>query len=251
MEEFTKLVDLMATLRSDRGCKWDKKQTVQSFKTYILEEVYELIDAIEKEDYDDIKEELGDILFHIVFISQICKEKELFDIKDVVNFTYKKMFNRHPHVFIEKDPDIPIEKRWEEIKKAEKEDYSPLGDVPKMLPALLRAYIITRRAAKVGFDWNNVKDIHEKLAEEIRELKEAEESENRKKIKEEIGDILFTMVNISRFYNIDPEDAMRFTSEKFIRRFAYIEKSIDLGNSDLTVMDKLWDEIKSMEKEGD
>lgn len=251
MEEFSRLVGLMEILRSDRGCKWDKKQTVQSFKTYILEEVYELIDAIEKEDYEAIKEELGDILFHIIFISQICREKSLFDIKDVIGLTYKKMFNRHPHVFIKQDPDTPIEKRWEEIKKTEKEDYSPLGDVPKMLPALLRAYIITKRAAKVGFDWNNVEDIHAKLTEEIKELHDAEESKNMEKIKEEIGDILFTVVNISRFHNIDPEDALRFTSDKFIRRFGYIEKNTDLGKSDIAVMDKLWDEIKSMEKEGD
>ncbi|HOJ70769.1 MAG TPA: nucleoside triphosphate pyrophosphohydrolase [Syntrophorhabdaceae bacterium] len=251
MEEFSRLVELMETLRSDRGCKWDRKQTVHSFKTYVLEEAYELIDAIEKEDYEGIKEELGDLLFHIIFISQICREKSLFDIKDVISLTYKKMFNRHPHVFIEKNPDIPIEVRWEEIKKAEKEDYSPLSDIPKILPALLRAYIITRRAAKVGFDWKNVRDIHEKLEEEIRELQEAEKSDNKEKIKEEIGDILFTVVNISRSYNIDPEDALRFTSDKFVRRFGYIEKNTELGKSDIAVMDKLWDEIKSMEKEGD
>jgi len=251
MEEFSRLVELMETLRSDRGCKWDRKQTVHSFKTYVLEEAYELIDAIEKEDYEGIKEELGDLLFHIIFISQICREKSLFDIKDVISLTYKKMFNRHPHVFIEKNPDIPIELRWEEIKKAEKEDYSPLSDIPKILPALLRAYIITRRAAKVGFDWKNVRDIHEKLEEEIRELQEAEKSDNKEKIKEEIGDILFTVVNISRSYNIDPEDALRFTSDKFVRRFGYIEKNTELGKSDIAVMDKLWDEIKSMEKEGD
>jgi len=251
MEEFSRLVELMETLRSDRGCKWDRKQTVHSFKTYVLEEAYELIDAIEKEDYEGIKEELGDLLFHIIFISQICREKSLFDIKDVISLTYKKMFNRHPHVFIEKNPDIPIEVRWEEIKKAEKEDYSPLSDIPKILPALLRAYLITRRAAKVGFDWKNVRDIHEKLEEEIRELQEAEKSDNKEKIKEEIGDILFTVVNISRSYNIDPEDALRFTSDKFVRRFGYIEKNTELGKSDIAVMDKLWDEIKSMEKEGD
>jgi len=251
MEEFSRRVELMETLRSDRGCKWDRKQTVHSFKTYVLEEAYELIDAIEKEDYEGIKEELGDLLFHIIFISQICREKSLFDIKDVISLTYKKMFNRHPHVFIEKNPDIPIELRWEEIKKAEKEDYSPLSDIPKILPALLRAYIITRRAAKVGFDWKNVRDIHEKLEEEIRELQEAEKSDNKEKIKEEIGDILFTVVNISRSYNIDPEDALRFTSDKFVRRFGYIEKNTELGKSDIAVMDKLWDEIKSMEKEGD
>lgn len=250
MEEFTRLVELMATLRGEKGCKWDKKQTVHSFKTFILEEVYELIDAIERENYNHIKEELGDILFHIIFISQICKEKSVFDIKDVLSLTYQKMFNRHPHVFIEHDPDVSIEKRWEEIKKAEKEDYSPLNSIPKILPALLRAYVVTKRASKVGFDWHCIEDVHVKLDEEIKELHDAEATGNKEKIKEEIGDILFTVVNISRFHGIDPEDALRFTIEKFIRRFNYIEQNTDLRKSDLIVMDKLWDDIKSMEKEG-
>ncbi|MCX7965474.1 MAG: hypothetical protein N2596_02465, partial [Syntrophorhabdaceae bacterium] len=139
MEEFSKLVELMAALRGEKGCKWDKKQTIHSFKTFLIEEVYELIDAIEREDYSHIKEELGDLMFHIIFISRICSEKNIFDIKDVLNFTYKKMYNRHPHVFLEGNPDSPIEKRWEEIKRAEKEHYSPLQNIPKMMPALLRA----------------------------------------------------------------------------------------------------------------
>lgn len=251
MEEFAKLVELMAILRGERGCRWDKKQTIHSFKTFLVEEVYELIDAIEKEDYYQIKEELGDLLFHIIFISQICKEKSAFDIKDVLNFTYNKMFNRHPHVFLENNPDAPIEKRWEEIKKTEKEDYSPIDNIPKMLPALLRAYTLTKRAAKVGFDWPSIKGVYAKLDEELEELRNAESKGDVQGIREEIGDILFTMVNISRFHGIDPEDALRSTVEKFIRRFRYIEKHIDLSKSDLTVMDKLWDEIKYMEKEGE
>ncbi len=251
MKEFAKLVELMATLRGERGCSWDKKQTIHSFKTFLIEEVYELIDAIEKEDYYQIKEELGDLLFHIIFISQICKEKSAFDIKDVVNFTYKKMFNRHPHVFLENSPDASIEKRWEEIKKAEKEDYSPIDNIPKMLPALLRAYTLTKRAAKVGFDWPSIDGVYAKLDEELEELRRAESKGDVKEIKEEIGDILFTMVNISRFHGIDPEDALRSTIEKFIRRFRYMKKHTDLSKADLSIMDKLWDEIKSMEKEGE
>lgn len=251
MEEFTKLVNLMETLRSDRGCPWDRKQTVHAFKTYILEEVYELIDAIEKNDYNLIKEELGDILFHIIFISQICKEKSLFGIKDVLNLTYTKMFNRHPHVFTDGSKEISIEKRWEELKKDEKEDYSPLADIPQCMPALLRAYIITRRVARVGFDWDSIADIHKKMFEEIKELKDAENTGNQDAIKEEIGDLLFTIVNISRFHNIDPEDALRWTSNKFINRFNYVEKNTDLKNSTISVMDKLWEEIKCIEKEGD
>lgn len=250
MEEFTKLVELMATLRGEKGCKWDKKQTIHSFKTFLVEEVYELIDAIEKEDYCQIKEELGDLLFHIVFISQICKEKSAFDIKDVLDFTYKKMFNRHPHVFLEHNPDAPVEKQWEEIKKEEKEDYSPIENIPKVMPALLRAYALSKRAAKIGFDWPSIEGVYTKLDEELAELRNAASKGNLQEIKEEIGDMLFTMVNISRFYGIDPEDALRSTIEKFIRRFKYIETHTSTSKADLTVMDKLWDEIKSMEKEG-
>ncbi len=148
MDEFTRLVDLMAILRGEKGCAWDKKQTVGAFKTFLLEEVYELIDSIESEDYGGIKEELGDLLFHIVFISQICKEQGKFDIRQVVSDTYDKMYKRHPHVFSGASDDTPVEKKWEELKKEEKEDYSRLGSIPAMMPALLRAYLVSRRAAR-------------------------------------------------------------------------------------------------------
>ncbi len=250
MEEFTKLVQLMETLRSEKGCPWDRKQTTKAFKTFLLEEVYELIDAIENDDGKALKEELGDLLFHIVFISQICKEKGLFDIEGVVNSVYEKMYKRHPHVFSNSTSDKPIEVRWEDIKKQEKEDYSLLSNIPDIIPALLRAYIISRRAAKVGFDWEKVDHVYEKLSEEIDELKKAEASGNPDAVREEIGDLLFTVVNIARFHNVDPEDALRFTSNKFIRRFNYIEKKTDIGSSSLSAMDKLWDEIKEIEKKG-
>ncbi|NMC93058.1 MAG: nucleoside triphosphate pyrophosphohydrolase [Syntrophorhabdus sp.] len=250
MEEFSKLVELMATLRSDKGCLWDKKQTIDSFKTFVLEEVYELIDSIEKANYSNIKEELGDLLFHIVFISQICKEGGFFDIIDVVKDVYNKMYNRHPHVFGDMPRDIPIEVKWEELKKNEKGDYSPLQNIPHILPALLRAYIISKRAAKVGFDWPGLEDVHEKMHEEIVELQKAEQSGNIESIKEEIGDLLFTIVNISRFHNIDPEDALRSTSNKFVNRFSYIEKNTDLSSATLEIMDRLWNEVKGMEKKG-
>lgn len=250
MEEFSKLVELMATLRSDKGCAWDKKQTIGAFKTFVLEEVYELIDSIEKANYSSIKEELGDLLFHIVFISQICKEEGFFDITEVIEGVYNKMFHRHPHVFGDMPHDTPIELKWEELKKREKDDYAPLKDIPQILPALLRSYIITRRAAKVGFDWPKVEDVHKKMHEEIDELQKAEQSGNVESIKEEIGDLLFTIVNISRFHNIDPEDALRATSNKFVNRFSYIEKNTDLSSATLKIMDKLWNEVKGMEKKG-
>lgn len=250
MEEFSELVKLMETLRSDQGCAWDKKQTVSAFKTFLLEEVYELIDAIEKLDMQALKEELGDLLFHIVFIAQICKEDGLFDIADVIKGVYKKMYNRHPHVFGTSPKDIPIEKRWEEIKREEKENYSPVSGIPQIIPALLRAYIISRRVARVGFDWPKLEDVYDKMTEETAELREAEQSGDTESVKEEIGDLLFTIVNIARFHNIDPEDALRTTSDKFVRRFTYIEKNTDLSSSTLSTMDKLWNEVKGMEKKG-
>ena len=251
MEEFTRLVKLTETLRSDEGCSWDKKQTTDSFKTFLLEEVYEVIDAIEKQNAKMLEEELGDLLFHIIFITQICKEQHLFEIKDVINGVYQKMYNRHPHVFQNKTSNIPIEKRWEEIKKEEKTDYSPVSNIPPSMPALLRAYAVTKRAAGVGFDWKKLGDVYDKMFEEIEELKEAETTENAASIKEEIGDLLFTIVNISRFLNTDPEDALRSTIDKFIRRFSYIEKNTDIRKASLDTMDKLWNDIKHIEKQRD
>jgi tetrapyrrole methylase family protein/MazG family protein len=251
MEEFTRLVKLMETLRSDEGCPWDKKQTTDSFKTFLLEEVYEVVDAIEKQNAKMLQEELGDLLFHIIFITQISKEQHLFEMKDVINGVYQKMHNRHPHVFQKKASHIPIEKRWEEIKKEEKKDYSPLSDIPHSMPALLRAYAVTRRTAGVGFDWKTIEDVYDKMFEEIEELKEAQTAENAASIKEEIGDLLFTIVNISRFLKTDPEDALRFTIDKFLRRFSYIEKNIDIRQASLETMDTLWNDIKHIEKQGD
>lgn len=250
MEEFSKLVELMATLRSDKGCSWDKKQTIGAFKTFLLEEVYELINSIEQADYKAIREELGDLLFHIIFVSQICKEDGFFDIGEVIKGVYEKMYHRHPHVFGDMSPDTPIETKWEELKKIEKEDYSPLQNIPQIIPALLRSYIITKRAARIGFDWPKIEDVHEKMREEIEELKKAEESGDSGLIREEIGDLLFTVVNIARFHSVDPEDALRATSNKFLRRFHYIEKNTDFSNTTLEEMDKLWNEVKGMEKRG-
>ncbi len=250
MEEFSKLVELMATLRGDAGCPWDKKQTERSFRTFLLEEVYELIDAIEAGDHGMMREELGDLLFHVVFICQICSEKGFFDIREVVASTCEKMRNRHPHIFAREASDKPIEARWEEIKRSEKEDYSPLAGVPHILPALLRAYVVSKRASRVGFDWEKVEDIFGKLDEEIKELKEAEKSGNKRDVEEEVGDLLFTAANIARFYGIDPETALRGTVDKFVRRFSYIEKHLDVAKSSQCDMEALWNEVKNKEKKG-
>jgi tetrapyrrole methylase family protein / MazG family protein len=251
VEEFARLVKLMETLRSDEGCSWDKKQTTDSFKTFLLEEVYEVVDAIEKQNAKMLQEELGDLLFHIIFIAQICKEQRLFEIKDVINGVYQKMYNRHPHVFQRETSLLPIEKRWEELKKIEKKDYSLLANIPSAMPSLLRAFAVTKRAAGVGFDWKNIEDVYDKMFEEIEELKTAQTAEDPASIKEELGDLLFTIVNISRFLKTDPEDALRSTIDKFIRRFSYIEKQTDIREASLDTMDKLWNDIKYIEKQGD
>jgi len=240
----------MESLRGDHGCPWDKSQTVKGFRTFLLEEVYELIEAIEAEDYQALKEELGDLLFHIVFISQICKEKEQFDIRDVLRGSHDKMYGRHPHVFSRDSDETSVEKRWEEIKRAEKEDYSPVSHVPRILPALLRAHVVAKRAARVGFDWERLEDIYKKMDEEIGELKEAEASGAREAIEEEIGDLLFTVANISRFHGIDPESALRRTIDKFVRRFGHIEKHLPGAKGDLKAMDALWNETKEKERKG-
>ncbi len=251
MEAFARLVELMASLRGESGCPWDKKQTEKAFRTFLLEETYEVIEAIEKEDYTALREELGDLLFHIVFISQICKEKGLFNIEDVITSTYTKMYNRHPHVFRRDEKSAEgVEIQWEELKRAENADYTGVSSVPKILPALLRSYVVSKRAAKIGFDWGTVDGIYEKIEEEIRELKEAEATSDTEQIQEELGDLLFTVANLSRFHNIDPEAALRFTLDKFVRRFAWVEKNTDLKNPDPKVMDNLWNEIKNREKRG-
>lgn len=251
MEEFTRLVKLMETLRSEQGCPWDRKQTTTAFKTYLLEEVYEIIEAIDKGDSKQLREEMGDVLFHIVFIAQICRERSEFDIRDVVEGVYKKMKGRHPHVFEKGTSAEPIEKRWEEIKREEKKDYEPLAGVPATMPALLRAFVVTKRAARVGFDWPDISDVYTKLFEEIDELKSAQATADSTSIREEIGDTLFTIVNLARFLNTDPEDALRSSTEKFIRRFSYIEKNIETGNTSLEAMDELWNRIKKVEREKD
>lgn len=250
MKEFSQLVWLMEQLRSDTGCSWDRKQTVDVFKTFMLEEVYEVIDAIEKNDYGSLKEELGDLLFHIVFVSQICREMGLFDIGDVLTSVYTKMYHRHPHVFNKTEDMTSIEQKWEQLKQQEKPDYSPMCGIPLHLPALLRAYIISKRASRFGFDWEELNHIYEKMHEEIEELKEAQMSKNTMEIKEEIGDLLFTIANIARFQGIDPEDALRQTTEKFIKRFRYIENKTDINNASSETMNELWIEAKSKEKEG-
>ncbi len=255
MDKFQKLVDIMARLRSENGCPWDKVQTSESIKPYLIEETYELVEAIDEKDSKKMKEELGDLLLQIVFHAKMAEENGSFGINDVIDGISEKMISRHPHVFGDAKFETPEEvtKQWQERKKEEgKLRESALEGVPRELPSLLRAHRLQSRAAKVGFDWAKVEDVFGKLDEELREFKEALDNKNKKEIEDELGDIFFVLVNISRFVGVNAEEALRKTISKFISRFRYIEmKAADQGRqlSDMTLeeMDALWDEAKKGE----
>ena len=255
---FQELLTVMEKLRGEKGCPWDKEQTRESLKPYIIEEAYELLEAIEENDPEKIKEELGDLLFQIVFQSQIARENKEFDMSDVIDKIGKKMVSRHPHVFGNATcaTSAEVVAQWEVQKKREgKLRESILEGVPETLPSLLRAHRLQKRAAGVGFDWGKADDVLKKLDEELKEFKEALGTKNKDMIEDELGDIFFMLVNISRFIGVNPEDAHRKTISKFIHRFRYIEmKAAEQGRklSDMTLdeMDKLWDEAKGREGKG-
>jgi len=256
--DFQELLNIMEKLRGEKGCPWDKEQTRESLKPYIVEEAYELLEAIEENDPEKIKEELGDLLFQIVFQSQIARENKEFDMSDIIDKIAKKMVSRHPHVFGNTTCSTSDEvvAQWEVQKKREgKLRESILEGVPETLPSLLRAHRLQKRAAGVGFDWKRADDVLEKLDEELKEFKEALGTKNKDMIEDELGDIFFMLVNMSRFIGVNPEDAHRKTISKFIHRFRYIEmKAAEQGRklSDMTLeeMDKLWDEAKGRESKG-
>ncbi|MDP2754137.1 MAG: nucleoside triphosphate pyrophosphohydrolase [Nitrospirota bacterium] len=250
--DFQELLKIMEALRSEKGCPWDKEQTRESLKPFIVEEAYELIEAIDESDPEKIKEELGDLLFQIVFQCQIAKENNEFKVSDVIEKISKKMIARHPHVFGKADYKTADEVllHWEEQKKLEgKMRESILEGIPKTLPSLLRAHRLQKRAAGVGFDWEKVEDVLKKLDEELKEFKEALKTKRQDEIEDELGDIFFMLVNISRFVGVNPEDALRKTISKFIHRFRYIEMNAaeqgkKLSDMTLNEMDSLWDESK-------
>ncbi len=250
---FEDLVNIVAKLRGPDGCPWDKEQTRESLRPFLIEEFYELIDALEENNPEGIKEELGDLLFQIILQSQLSKEDDQFDIYGVICGIIQKMVSRHPHVFGDKDLKTSEDVRvwWEEHKKRnEGKSYdSAIGGVPTSFPALLRASEIQKKATKVGFDWNKIEDVFVKLDEEIKELKEALDKKNHKEIEDEVGDILFVLVRIANFINVNPEDSLRKTINKFTRRFMHIEKEASLQGrrlNDMTLaeMDILWNEAK-------
>lgn len=253
-DNFKALVDLMAKLRGPDGCPWDRKQTTESLKPFLIEECYEVMDALDEGSPDNIKEELGDLLFQIMFHARIAEEQGRFTIEDVIAANIEKMMRRHPHVFgdAQLNTDREVLANWEEIKKKEKgyeERKSILEGVPRHLPSLLRAHSLQERAARVGFDWNHIDEALPKLDEEMAEFKASLKQKDAAGIEEELGDIFFMLVNISRFLGVNPEDALRKTISKFIHRFRYIEEhAADAGRSlnDMTLdeMEKLWQESK-------
>ncbi len=224
--EFNELVNIVAKLRGPDGCPWDREQTRETLKPYLVEEFYELIDALENNDAEEMKEEMGDLLFQIVLQSQLSHEEGTFNIDNVVDGIAQKMVKRHPHVFGDREMKTSDDVRdwWEKSKKKEGKNYeSAMDGVPKALPALIRAQKLQMNATKVGFDWDNIEDVFNKLEEEIAELKEAMSRKKQIEIEDELGDIFFVLVRIANFVNLNPEDALRKTIRKFIYRFKYME----------------------------
>jgi len=255
---FDKLIEVVATLRSPNGCPWDKEQNYESMVPQILEEVYELIDAVDKKDCLKIKDELGDVLLHVVMFSQIASENNDFTVFDVCQNIKEKLIRRHPHVFSDtKINEVEdIIKNWENIKQKEKgnEDRkSVLDGVPESFPALLRAYKLGKKAAQKGFDFASSEDAFCKVSEEVEELKEELFKTNKDslRIEEELGDLLFAICNLSRKLNINPEIALNKASEKFYNRFIKLEEEVsnqgkDLDNMNLQEMDIIWEAVKKL-----
>ncbi len=247
------LLNIMERLRAPDGCPWDAQQTEQTLKVYLLEEAYEVVDAIEKEDPEALCEELGDLLFQIVFLTQLAKEKRRFTFLDVLERIRDKMIRRHPHVFGNKKvrDAQEVADNWAKIKRQEKKQdpEKVLDSVPSSLPALLRAHRLSERAAKFGFDWEGKEQVWEKVKEEFLELKTAIDKQDSTKVKEEIGDLIFSLVNLSRHWGFNAEDILRDANSKFIDRFSKMmlslrEKGIDIEKASIEQMDQIWEEIK-------
>lgn len=251
--QMNRLIEIMAKLRSPTGCPWDREQTHNTLKPYLIEEAYELIDAIDDQSDQNLKEELGDVLLQVVFHAQIATEEGRFNMEDIAKTIADKLERRHPHVFGTVQADTPEEviKNWEAIKAKEKDSEdgpkSALDGVPRHLPALSRAYQIQKKAAKVGFDWDNAEEVWKKVDEEVQELKQAQ---NLQEQQEELGDLLFSVVNLSRFVGTNPEEALTQTISKFQKRFTYIESELQKNgqtpaDASLAKMDELWEKAKT------
>jgi MazG family protein len=258
--DIQKLVDLVERLRGENGCPWDREQTRESLKPMLIEEAYEVLDALDSASPSELKEELGDLLFQVVFHAQIAQEKGEFRLSDIIDRLHDKMVRRHPHVFGKADlkTSEDVLRNWEDIKAAEKgvasssrpdSGKSLLDGIPSKLPALQEAYQMTAKAARVGFDWPRLEDILAKLQEESDELLRASREESRERVADEVGDLLFVAVNVARALGVDAETALRRSNRKFERRFRYVETKIKeqgrgLNDASLEEMDALWNEAK-------
>jgi MazG family protein len=246
--EFQRLVQIMDELREK--CPWDRKQTVQSLRQMTLEETYELADAVTENDWKSMKEELGDLLLHIVFYSKIASEQKQFSIEEVIQGISQKLISRHPHIYsdVQVGNDEDVKRNWEKLKLKEGKK-SVIAGVPKTLPALVKAMRLQEKAKQVGFEWENKEQVWEKVKEEESELKEAITENDQRKIEEEFGDLVFSLVNFARFLNIDAENALELTNKKFIKRFTQMEEEAmasgkSLNDMSLQEMDSIWNQIK-------
>jgi tetrapyrrole methylase family protein/MazG family protein len=255
---FDRLREIIAVLRGPNGCPWDRKQTHESLRPYAIEEVYELIDAIDQEDDENIIEELGDVLLQVMLHSQIGEDQGYFQVDDVIRSLTDKMIHRHPHVFgtTEAETVEEVYKNWDELKKEEKgkEHFSSILDgIPKQLPSLAKAYKLQHKAGKAGFEWDDVSGVWDKLDEELLEVKEAIEAFDLQEIEEELGDVLFVLANLARYYKVNPEIALNRSNTKFQSRFTFIEEQLkrekkDINQTSLEEMDNLWNLAKRKEQ---
>jgi len=250
VDQFEQLINIVKRLRGSDGCPWDKEQTPHSLVSYLLEETYEVIEAIDEKDWNGLKEELGDLMFHIVFQATIAKEDKLFDISESIKNINEKLIRRHPHVFDKKNLiNDKIKPSWELQKHKEKKRNSRLDGVPQSLPGLVRAQRIQEKASYVGFDFQAEDEIWNKISEELEELKNAQQNNNKDEILEELGDAIFSLVNLARFLGISADDALRKSNNKFISRFTIIENELNIRGknieeSSLNEMDEIWNAIK-------
>lgn len=250
LEAFQKTLEIFDELR--QKCPWDKKQTNESLRVLTIEETFELSDAILKQNSGDIKKELGDILLHILFYAKIAEEKKEFDIAEVCKSLSEKLIFRHPHIFgnVEANTSLQVEKNWEQLKLKEKDgNKTILGGVPDGLPTMIKAHRIQDKARSAGFDWNKKEDVWIKVQEEITELNKEIDDQNEDRMEAEFGDLFFSLINAARLYNINPDNALERTNQKFIRRFNYVEsetkkRGLNLSNMTLSEMDELWNEAK-------
>ena len=254
MKKFNDLLDIMSKLRAE--CPWDKTQTFETLRYLTIEETYELSDAVLNNNLDEIKKELGDLLLHVVFYSKIAEEKKAFSIDDVIDEISEKLISRHPHIFsdVKAENADQVKENWEAIKLKEKGRKTVLEGVPKSLPAMVKAYRIQEKARGVGFDWDNADQVLEKVIEEFREMRnELKANGTHERIEAEFGDLMFALINYARFINVNPDDALERTNQRFIKRFNHLEEqTIQKGKSlhDMTLdeMNVYWDEAKKNEK---